>query len=639
MRQTLLTLFCFLSTLLLSQDCRPTIYNFPLSNGIANYKMKVTLEPDKKLAQGSSKVTWINSSSDTVDYLRFYMYLNAFSHEETSYLRDPNGRFGNELSGREEIEWGYVKMISPKQEGVEKELSTRFVQPNDGNQKDSSVLELQLIEPVLPGDSVFIEFDFISKLPRTIARSGWGENEFFHFVHWYPKLGVFELDDTGIWDWNCHQFLPRMEFYGDFGDYDVTIHAPHRFVIGASGCPSEDVELGGVKTIRYIAEDVIDFAWCASPHLEVVEDTWKHVEIKMLSARAHEGLRDRLMGAAKNGLTYLEEHIGEYPYSTLTILDPPMHGLRSGFMEYPTYITGGAFHNWPKGIKTIESLIIHELVHQYFMQMLATNEKEEPWLDEGFTTFYEDMIMEEYYDADASLIDLYGYRISNSEFTREEYRRSTERPSSPIATNSWEVQGGYKDIIYAKTATVLQTIRRTLGDVVFDNMIRSYFEKHKFTHPDRKAVTDIIISTYQDHDNILSPYIDQFLSYALDSSNYVDFAIGEVSEVENSSSWEYNIELKNIGGFIIPLELEFTWSDGVVTQDIIYGDFDTTTYSASHKSRLVSVVIDPDDRFPLDINRLNNGFYNSPSEKGKTKYLARVLYWAQQIFQTSSFGL
>ena len=233
-------------------NCEPTLYDVALSNRVANYKMKVRLDSDAKHVVGSSIITWLNNSPDTIHYLRMYMYLNAFSGMETSMLMDKRGAFDQDLSKREEIEWGSVSMIRPKQMGVEGELAIRYVQPNDDNENDKTVLEVTLRKSALPCDTIDISFDFISKLPRTIARSGYGENEFFHFVHWYPKLGVYEQDINGIWDWNCHQFLPRMEFYGDFGNYDVTIELPDRFTVGASGCEETNSDIGdGYKRIRY----------------------------------------------------------------------------------------------------------------------------------------------------------------------------------------------------------------------------------------------------------------------------------------------------------------------------------------------------------------------------------------------------
>ena len=628
----------FYSTLstLFSQEynCEPTLYEIPLSNRVANYKMKVRLDAHAKKVEGTSEITWNNESPDTITYIRMYMYLNAFSNMETSMLRDERGAFDQDLSNRTAIEWGSISITNPIQRGSKVDIETRYVQPDDENKNDKTVLELILNQAVLPGETTTISFNFVSKLPRTIARSGYGENDFFHFVHWYPKIGVYEQNENGKWNWNCHQFLPRMEFYGDFGNYDITIEAPQEFVIGASGCRENNIDLEeGYKQIRYIAKDVIDFAWCASPLLEVIEDQWEHVEIRLLSPRAHSGLRNRLIDAAKNGLTYLKEHIGEYPYNTLTILDPPMHGLRSGFMEYPTYITGGSFSFWPSGLRTVESLIIHELSHQYYMQMLASNEKEAPWLDEGFVTFTEDQVMSKSY---TYLIDIMGYKATNAAFTRNEFVKSARWRSSPISTIGWKFKGAYKETIYAKTATFLQTLRMHLGDKVFDKMMKNYFEENKFTHPRRQDFEKHVLEAFSQDNNILSPVIDEFLLQVLDSTSRCDYAVKNVTIANHNNNYISKVILSRLKNFRAPVDIKLTWSDGSVTSKVWDGLESEKIMTFEKPHYVTRVDIDPEFKLRLDINYNNNSYVAAPPRSGIYKYASRALFWAQNILHTSS---
>ena len=127
-------------------------------------------------------------------------------------------------------------------------------------------------------------------------------------------------------------------------------------------------------------------------------------------------------------------------------------------MEYPTYITLGSFRYFPKGVRTIESLVMHEFTHQYFMGMLASNEKEEAWLDEGFVTYFEDRTMEAKYGEDGSMISILGMRINSSDFTRSEYIDLPDPSVGPVARPGWEITEGYKGLVYSKTATVSENI-------------------------------------------------------------------------------------------------------------------------------------------------------------------------------------
>lgn len=641
-----------------SSVCDPIASVSPLSPRTTNYVMDLSLDRVEKRVSGQSTITWINTSDVKVSTVEMYMYLNAFKNNQSSYLRNGARRMPTgDLVQRGEKEWGYVTVINPRQSASDEILEQRYIQKDDQNKYDQSVLEISLLQAIAPGDTLQLQFDFVSKLPKTISRSGYAAHDFFHFVHWYPKLGVYESDLNGEWDWNCHQFLPQMEFYGDHGNYNVTIELDSDFTIGGSGCLNLLKEESEKSTYQFQAEDVIDFAWCASPHLKVHEDQWRHVDIRYLYPSSHAGLVDRLVGAAKNGLSYMTEHVGPYPYNTLTILDPPIYGLRSGFMEYPTYITGGAFHCWPRAIRSIESLIIHEFAHQYFMQILASNEKEDPWLDEGFVTFYEDCIMEDSYGEEASLASPVGYRISNSAFTRNEYT-SLENPSlSPIDRNSWEIEGSYKGIVYAKMATVLQTIKAHLGDEDFDLMMQSYFQKHQFTHPRRDDFLSAVHEAFSNSDSHLSEEIDLFLSQAIDGTDICDYTVQDIynapqlspsgrldrngNEVfatgEKKGGYNSQVTVIRKGEFIIPVEIEFIWENGNVQRKIWDGKEAFKQFDFQGESKLVSATIDPDFLVRLDVDYNNNSLTLEPEKKSFWKYATRSVYWVQNVLQATNF--
>lgn len=637
-----------------SVTCEPIKDARVLSPRLANYNFHLDFDHEDHVVEGAEYITWQNPSPDTIASLRLYMYLNAFSGPHSSYIRgNLRNVMGQDLSNTPEEDWGHVVVKSALQEVEEDEkipLSYRYIQPDDDNPRDSSVLEIVLAAPILPGEIVRLSLDFRSKLPRTIARSGWGEHGFNHFAHWYPKLGVYEIDNQGEWAWNCHQFLSRMEFYGDHGNYDVTIDADPSYTIGGSGCIEqyqEPIDGSDKVRTRLIAHDVIDFCWVASPLLTVTEDRWEHVEIRLLGPASHASLRGRILGAAKHALGYFAEHVGEYPYNTLTILDPPLHGLRSGFMEYPTYITGGAFYSFPKGIRSMESLIIHEFAHQYFMQILANNEKEAPWLDEGFVTFYEDCVMEDFY-GENSLIDLLGYKVSNSSLTRNEYVSLKNKRASPITEIGYQVRGNYKGIIYSKTATVLQTLKGYLGAKEFDEMMMKYYDRQKFTHPRKADFITVVEDFFTKYPNLLSPVIRDFLDQALDGTQVCDYALLNCGSFKIASSssgadadgdyYRSYLEMERRGDFIAPVEIGIDWSDGTHTVSSWDGVEAIHTMTFEEKDRhVISATIDPDKKLFLDIDFNNNSYTTAPERSGICKYAIRSIYWVQNIMQSASF--
>ena len=107
----------FLFTLLISATSSyaqcDTDYNKKQSPKIANYTIDVYLDHEAKTATCKQKLVWKNTSPDTLDALRFYMYINAFKDLKSSYLKGGSlNVFGQDLSKRKPIEWGEITMTS-----------------------------------------------------------------------------------------------------------------------------------------------------------------------------------------------------------------------------------------------------------------------------------------------------------------------------------------------------------------------------------------------------------------------------------------------------------------------------------------------------------------------------------------------
>lgn len=627
------------------------------SKRLANYTIKVNLDDEAKFLDAYQTLRFINHSPDPINFLRFYMYQNAFKNTESTFMKSSEGDvFGDDVSLRPEQDWGWIDITSFKIEGNELINQAKYVHPDDDNKADQTVLEIPLPKPIQPGQEIEMMIDWNQKIPKIFARSGYEKESFYNMVHWFPQIGVWEQNQDSLWDWNCHQAHRRTEFYADFGVYDVSITLPDHLITGASGCEVSTVAHdNGTKTVRYLAQDVIDFAWCAYPHFEVFEDQWKEVKIRLLIPPEHAHHAERIMNAAIHSLSYLDENVGPYPYNSLTILDPPMLGLKAGFMEYPTYITGGSFAIFPKGIRTVESLIAHEFTHQYFMGMIATNEKEAPWLDEGFVTYHEDKIMESWYGLDGSLIHLLGYKINSSSFSRNEYV-SLDNPScGAIARSGWEIDSGFKGITYSKTATMLKTMEGMMGEDNFILMMKNYFDIYSFDHPRAEDFIDHVkdhLSKSSLPNAIGDP--DQFFEQIVYGTDVLDYGVGSISYYQNTinrglfdkekqksfargdlpSTTNSKITLHRFGGVILPVDVLFQFENGDKILRLWSGEERTKIFTFAKESRVEKVIIDPDNKLYLDINLNNNSLCMSPSKTPSLKVASKLMYWFNNIIQT-----
>lgn len=644
-----------------SGQCDPRL-SPPKSARPASYVMDVQYDLAQKSVTATEQVTWVNTSPQPVQELRFYLYLNSFKNTNSTFIKGSGGQiFDQSIASRPDGTWGWIEVDSVGQQGGGNcSQSMRYVQPDDGNADDQSVLSVQLAKPVAPGETAVFHLRFSAKLPKIIARAGWSKDDYALFVHWFPQLGVHEQGPDGQWGWNCHQFFRTTEFYADFGTYDVTITAPSQLVMGASGCLVDEEKLpGNLTRRRYVVEDVIDFAWVAYPGFEVVEDTWQQVQIRLLIPPEHCAVAERYITAVKQSLEFLTAHVGPYPFASITVVDPPFHALRSGLMEYPTFITTGSFYGWPRGIRTVESLAVHEFAHQYFMMMLANNEKEEAWLDEGLVTYFEDRIIDHFYGEKNGLVDFAGYRMGNWELSRNEYTGMPNPKEDYVAKPSWLNTGRHKGLIYSKTATMLQTLRGLVGDATMDELMRTYFDRWQFKHPrghDFFAVANEVVS--KRHGPAFGESLDWLFQGVLFGTDVCDYSVAQVSNLENYSphglfddgkgglvfktgqptgDFTASATLYRLGELVFPLEVVFRFEDGSVKTEQWDGQARTKIFTFQTVSKLESVQLDPSQKIKLDLDLNNNSLTLKPDTAPLWKYTLKAVFWMQNVMQTVGF--
>ena len=644
-------LIAFSSVRLLSQSA--------LSPRIASYNMDITIDVENKKLKGTTTLEWRNISEQPVDHLLFHMYYNAFRNSESTFMKERGvpGFLTSDID--ETCGWAYSEILSATDSNGNSLDNRRYVQPDDNNANDKSVLRMDLAEPVPGGESVIINFQWEAKIPKTMPRTGYNKDYYF-MAQWFPKVGVYEVagmryaEEDG---WNCHQYHSNGEYYSDFGVYDVKLTAPSDYTVAASGQLINKEEKGATTTWRYLAEDVIDFTWTCSPHYVIHKDNYKDTEIALYSYPEKCVDPSRYFNTIKYCMAYLEDHLGPYPYPTLSIIDPPIHGLYTGGMEYPTLITCLSFNCFPAGLRTVETLVVHEYVHQYFMQMVATHEVEDPWMDEGLTTYYEGKILDSYLTNNTSTIDFLGYKAGNREWNRSEFFSQLNPEMGPNTLRSWQYEGdGYGPISYNKTALWLETMEGLIGEEVMKKAMRHYYQKWQFKHPDRndftEAINEIIIQECPQFSEGMDWYFAQVLygtgtcDYQIGSidNNLTEKSRGHLSSTEDCNIVEedqskYNsvVTVHRTEEITIPNILRVHFANGS-SEDIAWdGKQRVKTFEFSGDQRIVSAEIDPDKVITLDKNYLNNSKSVSSSKGGIRALLGRLITSTQHILETIAF--
>ncbi|MFO7617876.1 MAG: M1 family metallopeptidase [Bacteroidales bacterium] len=656
---TRLTLLIAAAIVLIPSQIKPqVILKEALSPRITNYRIDARLDPEIKTIHGEMAFTWTNPSAHPVDELQFHLYLNAFKNTESLFLK------GRRTGATKEDDFGFCDILEVRDAG-NRDLSAGLSftgREGPSASADQTVASLRLPVPVLPGETFRGTLLFTSQLPKIIARTGYN-GDYFFVAQWFPKLGVYEpagMRGRVTDGWNCHPFHPSSEFYANHSLYEVAITLPEEFIVGSGGMLIDSTLTDGWKTLRYRAEDIVDFAWTASRDYRVVSDQWNHVTITCLMQPEHLRQAGRHIRAARHALEYLTQHVGPYPWPYLTIIDPPTYAMGAAGMEYTTLITAGTFYGLPEGIRAPEMVTVHEFGHAYFMGILASNEFEDPWLDEGINSYWENRIMDWAYGEKRAMLDFPFLHIGDVEFARIQWLGAYGSDFFPSSGNSWSFpRGTYGASVYQKPATMLNTLERIIGQNTMDEIFKRYYAEWAFRHP---ATLDFVQVanrvTAEIHGETFGPDLNWFFDQFLFGTATVDYGVRSVASRPETGKaglfdregkrsfrepqsvpglFRSNVQLERNGDGIIPVEILVTFSDGEQILERWDGRERTKDLIYTRSSKVVSAIIDPERKILLDQNLLNNSYTLTPKKAFAWKWASRFLFFIQNLIHSLTF--
>ncbi|HZR56122.1 MAG TPA: M1 family metallopeptidase [Terriglobales bacterium] len=614
----------------------------PLSQRIVAYDIDAKYDAKSHSLDGAETLTYHNTTGQPLDTFPFHLYLNGFQPKAT-WVREAkqNGTRDETLDKWETKYYGLDEIKSFEVLG-QGDLTSQlqFIQPDDGNKDDHTVVQVHLPKPIPPNGFVQFKIKFRDQFPETLARTGW-KRDFLLAGQWFPKVGVW-------WHgaWNCHQFHGTTEFFADFGVYDVKVTVPQTEVVGATGVEVSNINNpDGTKTLTYHGDDIHDFAWTASPHYKILEDEFQGsmgpVKLNVMMQPAHWSQAERHARVLKETLDHFERWYGPYPYKTLTLVDPEV-GSAAGGMEYPTFITGET--NWwmPGGLLLPELVVEHEFGHQYWYGMVATNEFEDAWMDEGINSYTEVQVLDSIAGPNTSILNQWGITAGERELQRQGYIGVADL--DPIAQDAWKYFSfnSYGGITYGKTASVLLTLEGIIGEDTMQKAMHTYFMRYRFTHPTKedflKTVEEVSGKDLRWYFN-QAIYGTQVLNYEVlrTDSSPVDWYKKEFKEKKGETEYESNVWIHRKDDFIFPIDIEVKFDNGEKVRERWNGQSRWIRYSYQKKAKLESVEIDPDSKILLDRNNFNNSHTDkansAPVRKLAnywtfiTQFLAQMLAW------------
>jgi hypothetical protein len=478
----------------------------PLSDRTASYELEARYDPAKRHVTGTARLTWVNRSDIPQGTLWFHAYWNAFKNSESTFAREQRlgGSSRAGTGGSAGKDWGWTELRSARlPDGTDVRSTLRWEQPDDGNLADQTVFTLTLPTPVPPGGQVTLDLAWEARVPKLIARTG-VHGKYTLFGQWFPKIGVLEVPpQRGVRapTWNCHQFHASTEFYADFGRYDATLTVPRTMAVGATGVRTGRTEnADGTVTHRFHQDDVVDFAWVAWDGAVESKDVFRsdglpEVAFTILAPPGASETAPQVLAAARATLEHGGRHWLPYPYPHLTLVAPPIGAnVPSGGMEYPTFATVFARTDpgMPRDVLLWE-VTVHEIAHGWWQGIVASNEFEEAWLDEGVATWATSQVM----DAVGLGWDLAQFLSPGTRWLLGPLLRSNipdraVRPAgtiprfeSSIVRPGWRFKTGVEAgrSTYGRAGAALAVIEQEVGRETFARLMRTYAERWAFRHP------------------------------------------------------------------------------------------------------------------------------------------------------------
>ena len=592
-----------------------------------DYKMDVSMDVKTYQYKGKQELIYTNNSPDTLHRVFYHLYNNAFQpgsemDKRLQSIKDPDGRMVTKTKvGDKEIkesriaklqpnEMGYLHISNFKQDGitaVAKEVET--------------ILEVTLAQPILPGKSTTFTLDFEGQVPVQIRRSGRNNREGVELsmAQWYPKMAEFDFEG-----WHADPYIAR-EFHGVWGNFDVKITIDKNYLLGGSGYLQNGNEVGfnyqdkdvvvtipkkqKTLTWHFIAPNVHDFTWAADKnYLHDVVQTTFGTTLHFIYKNNTKIIENWKQAQPKTVqlMEYYNAIVGKYPYKQYSIIQGG-----DGGMEYAmcTLILGeGTFDG-------LVGVIAHEMGHSWFQQILASNESKHPWMDEGFTSFIEDL----------GLNELAATKSANpfSGAIKSYINLANSGKEHPLSTHGdrYDENRSYSIASYSKGEVFLVQLQYLIGKENLMKTLRRYYDEFKFKHPTPNDIK-------RTAERVSGANLDWYLTDWTKTLNTIDYGIKEVTENEGSTK----ISLERIGRMPMPIDLLIEYSDGskesfyiplrmmsfekanptpeisrTVLRDWTWGDPNYSFNISKAKDKIKKITIDPSGLM-TDVKPENNSY-------------------------------
>jgi Peptidase family M1 domain len=576
-------------------------------------KIVVALNDSNHVLHGHCELTYQNNAPKALEILWIHLWANAYASKTTAFAEQQLRNGETEFYFTPPPKMGYIRDLNFTVNGKPVE-----VEPHPTS---IDIVKLKLKTPLAAGAKCTISTPFKVKIPQYVSRLG-HQGQSYQITQWFPKPAVYDVNG-----WHPIPYLAQGEFYSEFGDYDVTITLPDNYVVAATGELQNEAEKlflnqkienanqlirqfknkkfvlndsfpkssTQLKTIQYIAKNVHDFAWFADKRFQVQKSSvllknGQKVETWVLFTHQRPDLWQNAVEYVNKAVKFRSEVLGAYPYSHATALH---NDTQSSGMEYPMITLLGYMDN----AKNLEQTIEHEVGHNWFYGILASNERANVWMDEGLNNYYDARYNNLYHISDSITDFVPSFLAKKTDYTGNELvhlylaNRLQNQPSaisSEQMTNFNYWMGGYDN-----PAMAFRLLEKYVGTDLMDKAMQTYYEKWKFKHPQPTDFQQVM-------ESVTGKKLSWLFDDLIGTTKKVDYALKKVENKDDS----YEVTIQNVGEIATPFEMGMFKNNQLIYQKMMDGTASIQKIVLP-KMDVDQIVLDP-NHLLYDSNRQNN---------------------------------
>jgi len=589
----------------------------------ADYVIRAALDTAAHTITGRETIRYTNNSPDTLRYLWLQVDQNIYRTDSRGAAINPtDARFaGAGFVGGYTIESFGEVLAGPR---TARGPTTR-VEPLHTT-VNGTMLRAELDRPLAPGRTITLDVAYHFQVPEhgsdRMGRKQYPGGWLYEIAQWYPRMAVYD-DVRG---WNTEQYLGQGEFYLEYGDFDVAITVPRRYVVATTGTLLNPAEVltatqrerlarairsdsgvaiitrteagtpatrpaGAAPTLtwRFTAKNVRDVAWAAAPNFIWDASGWNGILMQAYYAPEANPDWSHAIGMVRHSIKHYSEKWFPYPYPTAINIAGPVGG-----MEYPMIVFCGD----RAGGRGLFGVTTHELGHEWFPMTVGSNERLYAWMDEGFNTFINIYSTRAFYHDTTSgraFIDGWGQYAAGGQDIPP--MLAADRVPGDLLGNAE----------YSKPAVGLFVLRQhVLDDTTrFDAAFREYVRRWAFKHP---TPADF----FRSMEDGLGEDLSWFWRGWFYRNDVVDQALDSVVVKPDSTGQKIaRVYLTSPGALPMPVELRLTYAGGT-SDDVrlpveVWFLGNAYVYERPVSAEVVRVELDPAHDFP-DVRRANNSW-------------------------------